>query len=59
MGDIRKRLEPISKFIFSMLIGSDEMIWLGTEKGLYKVNPENGKYNMYVISDGIFEEEFN
>ena len=59
MGDIRKRLEPINKVIFSMLIGSDEMIWLGTEKGLYKVNPLNGKYNMYAISDGIFEEEFN
>ncbi len=59
IGDIRKRLEPISKVIFSMLIGSDEMIWLGTEKGLYKVNPVNGKYNMYAISDGIFEEEFN
>lgn len=59
LGDIRKRLEPINKVIFSMLIGSDEMIWLGTEKGLYKVNPLNGKYNMYGISDGIFEEEFN
>ena len=59
LGDIRKKLEPINKVIFSMLIGSDEMIWLGTEKGLYKVNPLNGKYNMYAISDGIFEEEFN
>jgi signal transduction histidine kinase len=59
LGDIRNRLEPINKVIFSMLIGSDEMIWLGTEKGLYKVNPLNGKYNMYAISDGIFEEEFN
>ncbi|GDX45824.1 hypothetical protein LBMAG24_11520 [Bacteroidota bacterium] len=59
IGDIRKRLEPINKVIFSMLIGSDEMIWLGTEKGLYKVNPLNGKYNKYGISDGIFEEEFN
>ena len=57
--DIRKRLEPINKVIFSMLIGSDEMIWLGTEKGLYKVNPLTGKYIMYAISDGIFEEEFN
>ena len=59
LGDIRNKLEPINKVIFSMLIGSDEMIWLGTEKGLYKVNPLNGKYNMYAISDGIFEEEFN
>ena len=59
IGDIRKRLEPVNKVIFSMLIGSDDMIWLGTEKGLYKVNPLNGKYYMYAISDGIFEEEFN
>jgi len=59
IGDIRRRLEPVNKVIFSMLIGSDDMIWLGTEKGLYKVNPMNGKYYMYAISDGIFEEEFN
>jgi signal transduction histidine kinase len=59
LGDIRNKLEPINKVIFSMLIGSDDMIWLGTEKGLYKVNPLNGKYYMYAISDGIFEEEFN
>lgn len=56
---IQKKLEAMNKFIFSMLLGSDQMLWLGTEKGLYRLNPLNGKYNGYTFSDGIHEEEFN
>lgn len=57
--DLQKKLKSINRVIFSMLIGSDQRVWLGTEKGLYSVNPQNGDYNIYVFSDGILEEEFN
>lgn len=57
--NIQKSLESMNKNIFSMLLGSDQMLWLGSEKGLYRLNPLDGKYNAYTFSDGIHEEEFN
>jgi signal transduction histidine kinase len=52
-------LRGINKVIFSMILGSDKGIWLGTEKGLYSLNPENGNYKIFSYLDGVYEEEFN
>jgi signal transduction histidine kinase/ligand-binding sensor domain-containing protein len=52
-------LRGINKVIFSMILGSDKGIWLGTEKGLYCLNPQNGNYKVFSYLDGVNEEEFN
>lgn len=52
-------LRGINKVIFSMILGSDKCIWLGTEKGLYCLNPQNGNYKIFSYLDGVYEEEFN
>lgn len=52
-------LRGIHNVVFSMILGSDQQIWLGTEKGLYVLDPKKGNYQVFKYLDGVFEEEFN
>jgi len=56
---IKNDLRGINKMIFSMILGSDKGIWLGTENGLYYLNPRTMKHSSYTFLDGIYEKEFN
>lgn len=59
INEAKYDLRGINKVIFSMILDSDKGIWLGTEKGLYCLNPQNGNYKVFSFLDGVYEEEFN
>ena len=52
-------LRGINKTIFSMILDADKGIWLGTENGLYYLNPRTIKHQYYSFLDGVHEKEFN
>jgi signal transduction histidine kinase len=52
-------LRGINKMIFSMILDVYKGIWLGTENGLYYLNPRTIKHLSYSFLDGVHEKEFN
>jgi signal transduction histidine kinase len=42
-----------------MILDVDKGIWLGTENGLYYLNPRTIKHQYYSFLDGVHEKEFN
>ncbi|MCC6724758.1 MAG: hypothetical protein IT258_09625 [Saprospiraceae bacterium] len=48
-----------SRLIYSVLPDNAGNLWLGTNKGLAKFNPEKGISRVYTLSDGIQSLEYN
>ncbi len=45
--------------VYGILEGSDETLWLSTNKGLSKFNPHQESFRNYDISDGLQGNQFN
>jgi ligand-binding sensor domain-containing protein/DNA-binding response OmpR family regulator len=47
------------KKVFGILPDKKGNLWLSTEKGLVRLNPENGHSQTFTVTDGIAANEFN
>lgn len=45
--------------IYTIVPQNDSILWLGTNKGLAKLNTKTRKFNNYEMDDGIPSDEFN
>ena len=52
-------IQGINKVVFSMILGSDKGIWLGTANSLFRLNPRTFDYHIFKLLDGVHEDEFN
>lgn len=48
-----------NNFIYGILEDEEGMLWLSTNKGISKFNPENNSFRNYDVSDGLQSNEFN
>jgi len=55
-------IEPVlqdDQIIFSIVQDDDNLLWMGSDKGIKTYNPDSRLVNYYNVSDGLKNKEFN
>lgn len=51
--------QMLSDYVYCLLEADDGFLWLGTNSGLVRLNPETGEADTYLMEDGLQSNEFN
>ncbi len=56
-----KKLEsiPSTRLVYAMQMDSSKQVWMATDEGLYRFDPQNGNNQLFDVEDNIQPQAFN
>jgi ligand-binding sensor domain-containing protein/signal transduction histidine kinase/ActR/RegA family two-component response regulator len=57
--DVKLNYNYLSEAVYGILSDKENILWISTNKGLFKYNPVNDDIRIYTINDGLQGMEFN